>query len=128
MTAVASTYQVPNRGKAGPTILPYLHPREIDNVLDAIDDGRLAAVAQDGEILAVATPAAAEMIVRGNQDTVEELLYGLREATREIDNLRTIVREVMAEKDPAEHAYRIEEAIDDVDKAVNGATDYAENL
>jgi predicted RNA-binding protein len=111
-----------------PAILPYLQPREIDNVLDAIDDGRLAAVAQDGEILAVATPAAAEMIVRSNQDAVEDLLAELREAIRELGNLRTIVGEVMVEKDPAEHVYRIEEAIDDVSKAINGATDYAENL
>jgi hypothetical protein len=134
MTAIRTTFQAMIRanGADGPTILPYLHPREIDSTLDAIDDGGLVAVAdpREGAIIALATPEIAQTIVDRPdvEDRVNELLFELREARRELSNLRQIAREVLAEKEPSDWGWKIDDAADDVQKALDGATDHAEDL
>lgn len=133
MIAVRTTFQTMIRanGSDGPVILDYLHPREIDSTLDAIDDGGLVAVAdpREGAIIALATPEIAQTIVdRPDADRVAELLAELREARRELSNLRQIAREVLAEKEPSDWGWKIDDAADDVQKALDGATDHAESL
>jgi uncharacterized protein YfcZ (UPF0381/DUF406 family) len=133
MSAIRTTYGDPMaRVWEGPTILPYLHPREIDSTLDAIADGDLVAVAdpREGAIIALATPEIAKAITNRPdvKDVVNELLSELREARRELDNLRQIAREVLAEKEPTDWDWKIEDAADDVQKALDGATDHAEDL
>jgi uncharacterized protein YfcZ (UPF0381/DUF406 family) len=134
VSTIRTTYgqMIRASGSDGPAILPYLHPREIDSTLDAIADGDLVAVAdpREGTIVALATPEIAGTITNRPdvEDRVNDLLSELREARRELDNLRQIAREVLAEKEPADWDWKLEEAADDVQKALDGATDHAESL
>jgi hypothetical protein len=111
-------------------VLPYLTDREVDGIVDAICDGRLVAVADTVEkgITAVASPEVADLLVKHDDDAAGELLEELREANRELDNLRQIMREVLAEKDPSDFEYRLDDAIDDVRKGIDGALTIAEDM
>lgn len=121
---IASTFQ--SVTAADRTILPYLHPREIDNVLDAIDSGELRAVVDEqGAIIALAQSDVADTIAAqdGTDEVIQDVRHALDEATRELNSLREIVREVMVEKHPPDHDYRIENAADDVQSAIAQASD-----
>jgi hypothetical protein len=85
---------------------------------------------REGAIIALATPEIAQTIVDRPdvEDRVNELLFELREARRELSNLRQIAREVLAEKEPSDWGWKIDDAADDVQKALDGATDHAEDL
>lgn len=125
-------------GHSQPIILPYLHPRELEDATDALNDGRFVAVAvpasvsppTDGEIVALVSPEYAERFVAGigGEDVVADLRDELRGANKELQTLREIVREAMAEKDPTSRAERIDAAIVDVVECVDRALDHTEDL
>src|ERR1044072_671202 len=106
-------------------VAPYLTERERDAGVKAIDRGALVAVAETqpfsphgGGLVALATPALANEIASRHGDELDELKAELKEAARELANLRTIIGEVMAEKNPREHDYRLHNAADDVAAAI----------
>jgi hypothetical protein len=129
MSAVRTTYLPSSVRPDDVTILPYLTEHEMNGVLDALCDGRLVAVARDGEIVATAVLEQAERLCEyDDQDLGDYIIAELAEASRELESLREVVREVLAEGVPADFDYRIESAIDDVEKAILHATDHAEDL
>lgn len=137
MSAIRTTFSDAGHHRGARTrTIPYLQPREVAGIMSAVESGALVAVASEtvagaigaGEIVAVATPEIAERLTARDPDLAGELLSELREAARELRNLRTIAGEVMAEREPAEFLYRIENAADDVKKAIDNAIDYAEDL
>jgi hypothetical protein len=115
--------------------IPYLHPREVEAAHVALDAGELVAVAKSetgaigyGTIVALARPDLADDLVNRDADLVNDLRYELTEARRELANLRTIVGEVFAEKEPSDHVWKLEDAVDDVDRALDSAVDIAEEM
>jgi hypothetical protein len=129
---IATTFR--ESGSMPLSVMPYLHPREIDGVLDAIDDGDLVAIVDSREhihtpeIVALARPELADEIVRRDTEVITELREALKQARKELTSTRDIVREVFAEKEPGDHVWRIESALDDVKSELESATDYAEEL
>jgi NAD-dependent DNA ligase len=109
-------------------ILPYLQPREIDAVLDAIDDQRLVPVARNGEIIALAVPDVADSIANSDPSLPKQLRTQLQMAQHKLESLRTIIGEVMAEEVPQDFDYRLLDTADDVCGALGAAIDISEDL
>jgi hypothetical protein len=128
MSAIPTTFQPMAYSSRDRDVMPYLHPREIDSVLDALDDGRLVAVTDSGEIVAVATPDLADEIVKRDDSTVKMLRHELKTALKELSSLATIIGEVMAESRPQDFDYRLHDAAEDVRRALSGAIDASEDL
>jgi hypothetical protein len=108
--------------------MPYLHERELDNILNALADGRLVAIAQDGEIIAAATPEVADELTKRDNEVIDELLKRLGNADKELRSLRQIMREVLAESEPSDFSYRVDDAIDDVERELDRAIGIAEDM
>lgn len=126
--SVPSAYMSSSAYADHAAILPYLQPREVDTVLDAIGDQRLVPVARDGEIIALAVPEVADRIVAdGDRATADQLYSRLRETADELASLRATIGEVFAEKEPADFAYRLHDAGDDVQRALDAAIDTSED-
>jgi hypothetical protein len=130
MSAILTTFMETSYmgAESRSTILPYVTERELDQVWDATADGRLIAVARDGEVIAVAVPEVAEQLTSHDPDVAGELLAELREARRELRSALDIARETMAERNPGEYLYRVENALDDVRTGLDNAIAQAEEL
>lgn len=135
MTAIRTTIGVGDYNSGAHAIVPRLTERETDYVLDALDAGELLAIADTsgtpgaGTIVALADVDTADTIVkRLDRETVNELKRELDDARKELDSLRTIIGEVFAESDPADHKWKLEDAAADVAKSLGYAIDSSEEL
>jgi hypothetical protein len=115
--------------------LPYLTDRELDGIVDAICDGELVAVAdisgqgqRTGQIVAVAVPELADELTNRDPFGVKTMREHLRKTLHELESLRTIIGEVMAEKCPRDFRYRLDDAEADVQRALDSAIDASEDL
>jgi len=129
---VATTYN--ESGSRPFATVPYLHPREVDGILDAIDSGELIAVAESSTtpgystIVALAREDLAESLTKRDDDAIKELQKALQDTRKELQSLRTIIGEVFAEKEPADWRFKLDDAADDVRKALDDADFYAREL
>lgn len=115
------------------TVAPYLHSREIDGIIDAIDTGELVAIVSEdsthvSEIVALATPDLADEIVKRDNEVVKELQLALADASKELEALKTIIGEVFAEDTPADHRWKLDEAARDVREELDNADLIAEQM
>lgn len=115
----------------GLQVLPRPTDREIAQILAAVESGELVPVIDvqplgGSPIVAVVTADYADRLIASEE--ADSLRDELRDAAAELSTLRTIIGEVMAEKEPADFAYRLEDAVDDVQAALDRAVDHAEDL
>src|SRR4051812_7495573 len=116
-------------------VIPYLHPREVDYILDAIDAGDLVAIADSagctpggGSIVVLAEPVMAEKIAKRDDENLEALRDALARAERELSSLVTIIGEVFAENEPGDYRWRVQDAAHDVRKELGDAVAVAEEM
>jgi hypothetical protein len=119
---------------AGLVAMPRLTDRELDAILDAIDSGDLVAIADPGKtpgsgaIVALADAEHAAKLTDRDDETIADLQRALNNAKRELDSLKTIIGEVFAETEPADHRWKLEEAARDVRDELDYAITTAEEL
>lgn len=124
------TTYVPGYSSATIQTIPYLTTRERDGIIDALDAGELVGVvdADANAIVAVATPQLADQLEHRDDDALKCLDRELAIALSEIQSLTDIIGEVLAEKEPSDYRYRLEDAAYDVRKAIAGAIDVTEGM
>jgi hypothetical protein len=110
------------RDKSGLRTLPRATERERESIIAALDTGELVPVIDsqplDGtSIVAAIAPEYVERFCAESDEGVRaDLNNRLAELRDELDTLRVIIGEVMAEKQPGDFRYRL---LDCLDEAVN---------
>jgi hypothetical protein len=132
---IATTFQPPFSVRGGGLqTLPRLTERERASVVTAMDAGELVPVINSqptsgAEIVAVVAPDHLERFCTEPDDWTRTTIDNrLAELSNELDSLREIVREVMAEKQPADFRYRILDSLSDAVDLLKLAQDAAESL
>jgi len=129
---IATTYI--ESGSRPLATVPYLHPREVDGILDAIDSGELIAVSESSTtpgystIVALAREDIADSLANRDDAAIKQLKRDLANALREIKSLEEIIGEVFAENEPSDWSWRLEHAALDVRERIEAAIDNAEEM
>lgn len=130
MTTIRTTFVTP-LPRAGLETLSRLQDREITSIVEAVTDGRLVGIVDQkaGEIVGALTPEYADQLCKSiDNDVLEGLTKHLHDLERELSTLRQIVKEVMAEKEPGDFKYRIDDCIYDAEEILARADAFVEGM
>lgn len=122
------------RDKNGLRSLPRATARERESIIAALDTGELVPVIDsqpldDTSIVAAIAPEYVERFCAEPDDGVRaELDNRLAELGDELDTLRVIIGEVMAEKQPGDFRYRLLDCLNDAVKLLARAQSATEDL
>jgi hypothetical protein len=133
VTPIRTTYEKP-LPRAGLETLSRLQDREIASIVEAVTDGRLVGVVDHkaGEIVGALMPEYADQLCADTNDNRFDassyLAQNLMELQNELVTLRQIVKEVMAEKEPGDFQYRIDDCIYDAESFLESANSVVEEM
>jgi phosphate uptake regulator len=131
--SIGTSYQRPDYSPSGLQVLSRLTDRERDAIVAALDTGELVPIVdvqprEGSAIVGALTPDHAEAFANSDPDMAGEIMAELKEARRELDSLREIIRETLRERDPIDYESRLMLAVDDVETAIENARDRAEEI